>query len=196
MAIKNKDGSIYRLKGPNPLVKEQSWPKPEEVAYYNFTWPEIRLEDEVQIITQLSTPQPPPEKTPATKITPIQEKTKFKNVVLVYCLPVITTQKSDPLYGDSYEKTEYGEKFSFEAMLLERNDLSITLWTNHTMSTPNGPVNTAEYITKNSIIYPAKYADGARFGDFRWWKIDTMLPQHNGLSIRAVITSVQPSFQE
>lgn len=47
MALKNKDGSVYRLKGPNPLMKDQK--KWEEFRVHNMKWGSEVLPDASEI---------------------------------------------------------------------------------------------------------------------------------------------------
>jgi len=47
MALKNKDGSVYRLKGPNPIMKEQKiW---EEFRVHNMKWDNEILPDSSEL---------------------------------------------------------------------------------------------------------------------------------------------------
>ena len=47
MVIKNKDGSIYRLKEPNPLVVDQEWDLLEsDLIFHNFDWASETLADD------------------------------------------------------------------------------------------------------------------------------------------------------
>lgn len=47
MTLKNKDGSVYRLKGPNPLMKEQKiW---EEFRVHNMKWGSEILPDSSEL---------------------------------------------------------------------------------------------------------------------------------------------------
>lgn len=41
MAIRKKDGNLYILEGPNPLVAEQVAWNPDSLVFHNFSWDEI-----------------------------------------------------------------------------------------------------------------------------------------------------------
>ena len=62
MVIRNKDGSIYRLKGPNPLLKDQS-------QWDDFTVHNFRFEPETK-----NNVTPP--------VKPIQTDFKIKSTII------------------------------------------------------------------------------------------------------------------
>lgn len=49
MTIFNKDGKVYVLRGPNPLVKKQvSW-DPSKLIFHNFSWDAIKINNSSKI---------------------------------------------------------------------------------------------------------------------------------------------------
>lgn len=46
MAIKNKDGTIYKLRGPNPLMTDQTEWDRQKVRLHNFGWKSEVVQDE------------------------------------------------------------------------------------------------------------------------------------------------------
>jgi len=189
MVIRNKDGSIYKLTTNNPLTFNQEW---KNVILYNCTWKgeivkdvkatpiqklpkievrEVEIEeqhDDVQTICNLSREG-------------MTEKI-IKNIVRVHCLPAEVKEEVDPLYEEVRENIVYGEKMAFEAIVVEREDLIIKLWTNYKSS-------------KDSIIFPSVFVKGnIKFGDYRWWRIQEQEEKEGGFLITAIPSDVQPDF--
>jgi hypothetical protein len=223
MGLKNKDGTPFRLATVNPLVVNQHWLRDDNLVFHNFTWqferisaeslkpPRRKLRDivvmpkETKTIREKSVPIEAP--TPIEVPTPIikspviqtveTEQVKPENTIITLCLPLIGwNQKHDSLYGDSYKTPKYGEKSSFEAVILEQGDLAISLWTSATLERNGKIVNTVDYLKPGSIIFPSRYNDGQgkKIGDYRWWKVQSLDPRAEGVVIVAVITDIHPSF--
>ena len=111
--IKNKDGSTFKLRGPNPLMKEQDqW---EKFITHNFGWkPEGQIMPEEHIVLKYTTSNP----------------TLTTNKFASHCLPIIIETHIDELYGEIKNTSKYGNKIMFEFFLVSQDDLSITFWTN------------------------------------------------------------------
>jgi hypothetical protein len=180
MVIKNKDGSVYRLSSPNPLVKNQEKWEKNNIILHNLNWEQkiIELNEPEEIIIEEKK-----EEIKKEEIKPKENKPELKNVVLMHCLPAIIKITKDDLYNETRSKINYGEKFTFEGVVIERGDFSIQFWTNIDLA-------------KNSIIYPTKYRDGTPFGDFRWWSVNEIKDKSDGKLITAVISGYQPHFKE
>ena len=212
MALRNKDGTPYRTSNPNPLTQQQV--QNGNLIFHNFTWEGLAAPDTRRItpvlpkkeilpsppvvIPVVSAPKPEPKLEPKPEPKPVIEKIKPANTVVVYCLPLTEwRQKEDALYGDSYKTPVYGAKFSFEAVITERADLAISLWTPATMKSQQGTVNTTDFIKTGSIVFPSLYAvDGSKVRDHRWWKVQRIVAYGEGAIITAVATDVQPSFTD
>ncbi len=183
MAILNKDGSVYKLKGPNPLMLKQERWDPDKLVYYNFVWESIIIPDlkknqprslpepeEVKAIEPeevISQPQLMPLSKPvAPKSTP-----KPVSTIQVHCLPGNLKIYKDTLYNEIRTTISYGEKFIFEATVVERSDLKLVLWSER-------------MISEGSIIYP-------QTGHARWWKVT----KSNSNQITCMPSDEQPSFQ-
>ena len=211
--IKKKDGTVYRLNSPNPLVSDQEfWAEKDEFIIHNFDWdktltelgdflpsfqlqkpevidpeaidPEVESEVEPEVIDPKSFPLQKPEVIdPEVKEPEVKEEKPLylKNVVVIHCQPVIIKEHKDDLYDESYKKNQYGEKFTFEGIIIQREDFMILFWTNIEL-------------TKNSILYPSKYRDGVKFGDYRWWKVNDMREKSGGFVVQAVVSDYQPDF--
>ncbi|NBT57799.1 hypothetical protein EBT16_03345 [bacterium] len=219
MAISNKDGSVYVIKSPNPLVKEQEKWDSSKLVFHNFTWDEIRSNAAPRMKRQepkriADLPPPIPEPIPApkqetcerenlkTNETPNrqQEDKTFdlphiKYKVISHCLPAIVQKKKDSLYGESWERLSYGRKMVFPLIVVESNDFSFDFWT----SDPN------EQITERSIIYPFSYEvyneetgsyDRVPYDEYRWWKVISKERKEGGWLFKSVPSETQPDFSE
>ena len=200
--IKKKDGTVYRLNSPNPLVSDQEfWSEKDKFIIHNFDW-EKTLTELGDFMPSFPLQKPSTEVIePETEVKPIEPEVEpiepepetdsevdtkekplyLKNVVVIHCQPVITREHKDDLYDESYTKTQYGEKFTFEGIIIQREDFMILFWTN-------------VELTKNSILYPSKYRDGVKFGDYRWWKVNDMREKSGGYVVQAVVSDYQPDF--
>ena len=214
MVLKNRDGTPFRLSSPNPLVKNQEWMTCEQLIFHNFKWDSFTIATEplgTRTISEFPKPtqeQPKPipapepeEKPPQPEIEIPQQEPKLPrtelipNAIIVYCLPFAEWQnKSDDLYEDRYLTPQYNDKFTFEAIIVERSDFAISLWTTESMESKQGLVNTKNYLKPESIIFPARYSDGSKFHDHRWWKVQSVENQDSGVAIVGVITNIHPSF--
>jgi len=198
MVLKNKDGSVYKLRSPNPIGKKQDegWKK-DEIVLHNFSWGESKVDD-ITPLNPYSTianpkPDPVPDPAPIPEIkysvdtipveTPQpQPSSKFKVTVSFYCLPAEVKTVKDTLYGEIYQRRTYGKKFSFEAIVIEATDLKIRFW------------STIDKLSKGSIVYPYRYSDGQPYSEYRWWEIYLIEEKSGGFLIEAAPSKDQPDF--
>ena len=224
MTLKNKDGTVYQLNRPNPLSQEQDFWETDESKYvlHNCQWsPDmVANEDRVQplesdfhvsqetavveeplhateedsvvfekpqqmdIPTPTISPKPPKVKTQTADKPNIPESV-LKNSIIFWCLPQLTETKMDDLYEESYGVGRYGKKFTFEGIMVERGDLAIRFWT------------TVKQVTKGSIIYPSRYTHrNEECKDYRWWKVQQIIPKSGGWLIYAVLSQTTPDFSD
>lgn len=215
MAIMSKDGSVYVIKSPNPLVKEQEKWDLSKLIFHNFKWDEIRSNVAPKIKRQEAGnihdfPAPTPEPALPTKAPLEIEETKqdtqqqdektfdlphIKYKVISHCLPAIVQKKNDALYGDSWERITYGRKMIFPLIVVESNDFSFDFWT----SDPDNK------ITERSIIYPFSYEvyndetgsyDRVPYDEYRWWKVSSKEKKEGGWLFKSVPSETQPDFSE
>lgn len=190
MVIKNKDGSIFVLSKPNPLTRNQEW---ENLILYNCHWrgevvPDVYKKPLKMDLPKVELPsiEIPEPKSPEEVVVEVpkqgfSEKT-LKNIVKVYCLPANVIIEKDELYDEERQTIQYGDKFAFEAVVIERGDLQIRLWTMHLLD-------------RQSIIFPSVYVKGdINFGDYRWWKVNTIEEKSGGYIITAIPSDTQPDF--
>lgn len=194
--IKNRDGSTFRLRGPNPLLKSQNiGQEGAALIIHNIESLTQEIEDVVykqQTKTiRESKPAPKPEPAqvidqpkPAVQVVeqpkPEPVKHKAHNDIskerkpVAYCLPAIEDMKYDMLTGKFNSTTRYGEKFTFEVQMVEEDYLSCLMW---------GPL---QEMPLNSIIYI--------FDQRRWWKVLGTEPYQGGLLINCMPSEKNPSF--
>lgn len=222
MAIFNKDGKVYVLEGPNPLVEKQAKWEPSQLIFHNFKWDEVTIKgNQINKPANVQTKSPPlpqapesvpiPIPVPVPVVRPEENKNEFppsqepkrdfdlphiKHKVLSYCLPAKVERKTDKLYGESWMKVLYGKKIVFPSVMTEVTDFGIEFWT----SDPN------EQITEKSIVYPFAYEvhnshtesyDRVPYDEYRWWKVSEKKKiDEGGWLFRAVPSDTQPDFSD
>ena len=199
MTLYNKDGSVYKLSAPNPIIKDQQiWTK---FVVHNMKWRPEYKEDGTAIspieedfaqeiksqaelfLDELTTSK---EDDSAEKIIEqkieIKEDEKQKTIksneiekTFIYCLPAKLKEKVDNLYGDTFKTISYDNPTSFESVILSQNDMIIEMWSE------------IKY-EKETILYPKN-------GDKRWWKISEITPKLGGWIIKGIPSQDQPSFE-
>tara|TARA_Y100000034_G_scaffold136019_1_gene210303 strand:+ start:1849 stop:2499 length:651 start_codon:yes stop_codon:yes gene_type:complete len=187
MTIKNKDGSIFRLRGPNPLAKEQNqWDDEADLVLHNMNWDDVELpqgedvekfnsnfdvkdsgDDEVTVIEE---PKPveatPPEEIPV--VVPEVKKDarpreRTRNSVDIWCLPATIREHHDPLYDQVTKTIQYGEKVMLEGIVVNNDGFTMTFWTN------------VEIPKKGSIVYVSRNSVGDSYLEKRWWRVERMI---------------------
>jgi hypothetical protein len=206
MALKNKDGTTYKISCPNPLMMEQDfWDK---FTKHNFEWTTEKTDlEEIEVIKKEvklkevklkevkvdlpkkdakldESPKDTPVEKPDTSAKesfvvkePVLKKVSEYKTIQSYCLPAFIEEKIDDLYGEKYNKVKYLQPFTFDNIIIEKEDLYIRFWTN------------IDYeITKNSIIYPKNK-------EKRWWKVSEKEDAPQGKIYTAYISDYTPSFE-
>jgi hypothetical protein len=223
MAIFTKDGKVYTVQCPNPLVKKQvSWEK-DKLVFHNFRWDDIR---QAFVDQKPSHPKPKPDKKeqhlqetfegtsedekevdvesvaeeemeaePAAEDDRDSDFPHIKYRVLCHCLPARIESIADPLYGDTFTRVKYGSKFVFPCVVISSSDFSLEFWT----SDPK------EKVSEKSIIYPFSYEvynsetssyDKVPYDDYRWWRVSSKEPREGGWSFSAIPSDHQPDFSD
>ena len=208
MTLRNTDGTVYQLNKPNPLSIEQELWELEREGYvlHNWDWANVLEEAKtmqyakVQIAEVKSLPPAPviienlpPELPELPELPPmaVQEPPKKiqipdavrNKMIMFWCMPTVVKRMQDELYGDVYNKTVFGERFSFEGVMLEKNDLDMTFWT------------TVKEVSRGSIVFPSKYVyANESCGDYRWWKVQTIKEKAPGILIYCVLSDITPDF--
>lgn len=194
MALRNKDGTLYKLEGPNPVMKDQKiW---GDYTVHNMKWesekkadttPKVEIPKKETFIEELERtkeviPEVIQEEIKIVETVPevveIKEIVKDENEIeksFIYCLPAFIKEKKDTLYNETYKTIQYGSPTSFEGVIISQTDLSIQIWTN-----VNG-------INEGSILYP-------KTNFKRWWRVQNKENKTGGWIIDGVISDFQPSF--
>ena len=225
MSIKNKDGSVYRLRGPNPIMRSQDVWEGFEIHNMNFesqtennNLPQIKKTNKINLgqvtiapveqpsesikvdtpiyhepvvntpeqpdIVKVDVVPPPPPSNPFVKSqeeehiirpTKINEKLLQYRKTILHCLPAKVKTVIDDLYMDRSFKVSYGQKFTFEVIIVDETDLSIVFWTH------------LENVERFSIIYPQN-------NEKRWWKVDSVKSAPEGFFLRCLPSDDQPAF--
>lgn len=180
MPIYNKDGTEFKLSGPNPIMKNQD-------LWGEFT---IHNMDFLSKTFKFQTKTPPPpvnlvvkesflEALDAAKneIVEPPPKPKEENILektFIYCLPAEIKQRSDSLYGDVYQTIQYGNPTSFEGVIISQSDIILEIWTDANFD-------------KGSILYP-------KTNSKRWWRVQEKKPKASGWLLASIPSDFQPSF--
>jgi hypothetical protein len=181
MAIKNRDGTLFKLTQPNPLMKDQSlWKK--KFILHNCEWKPENLED-TQGHTALPLWAAPTIKETITKpeepaSIPVLEEVPAApddGRIRVWCLPAQVKEHVDKLYGGKFQRVKYGKKFMFEAIVMEEDDLYMVFWTN------------TRAVTEGSVVFPQNQ-------DKRWWRVNEVVSKDGGYAIMAVACDFTPEF--
>lgn len=106
-----------------------------------------------------------------------KEKNEFDDFdkTTIYCALAKMVEIKDDLYGETKVKIKFIEKFTFEAIILSKNDFTFIFWTR------------IDKLTVNSVLYPQ---DDSK----RWWEIKEIERVPGGYKIACVITRNTPSF--
>lgn len=189
MAIKRKDGSVYKLQGPNPIMLRQALGG-EEPVIHNFVFPETVTAghgpadedyDEyrpAEVVTFPPPAKPAPRPEPKTEVAPEPPKPRAapKSVPRepAWVLPATITEHRDPLYGEVRRQVRYGAKLRGEVIYAGGDDLGVNLWTN------------GAEVGRGLIIYLSN--------EQRWWRVDRVTPKADGWLYGCVPSDFQPAF--
>lgn len=203
MTVKNKDGTSYRLRGPNPIMKDQNRWDRSQLTFHNLRWNGVTIPDEAIVkpfesdfngpdaptVVQDEEPGftdpyingPVLEIKTETIQAPVGQPQPPAKVpdsiprIVVWCLPATIREKKDALYGDVQRTIQYGVKFTFEAVVVENGFMDYTIWT------------TVGHITEGSVIFPQSE-------DRRWWRVQKIDPKTGGYLIFCTMSEFQPDF--
>ncbi len=177
MPIKNKDGSPYSLRGPNPLMNTQDRWDVAKLVFHNLTWAGKTVSDETVVNTFATDfvipPAPQPEPEPEKRDEPPEPVTVTK--VVFHCQPAIVRERKDPIYGEVTKTIQYGSPFTFEGVVVENAFMSFKFWT------------TVEKISEGAIVFPMN-------NDRRWWRVVEKTAKTGGWLYDCITSDKQPSF--
>jgi len=206
MTLKNKDGSPFRLRGPNPLMREQElW---RDFKLHNFQFKGVVVADTTEVTPfespmhvndfvgelEATKPEPtviekqvsefygqkdPPLERPVVVLPDAHDQERREQKPIFHCLPAIIRRRRDALYGETYATVKYDAPFTFEAYVVDQSDFALQFWT-------SGPA--AEKISEGSVIYP-------KLMEKRWWKVVSREEKSGGWLFSAIPSDYQPKFK-
>lgn len=227
MPIRDKEGKVYKLRGPNPLMNDQAldWDK-TKLILHNFSWdseiakdpvspeekfkkehPQIDIAEEldlrpnsewippfefvnelkdtkpvevaleeVLVTSELNSPMLLPKEPPNKEFNVSSQVARIfsERGMEFHCSPVVQITMKDDLYGTEYTMNRYGDKFVFDGVVVEENDLELVYWC-------------VKAMTKGSVIMPRKK-------ESRWWRIEEIESKTGGFLVKALPSDVNPNF--
>jgi len=213
MTLYNKDGSVYKLNGPNPMMKEQDFWK--EFSTHNLSWkPEIHEDSGVRVLE-------PTKKAPSTT-----QGESFIEELELSKEEFINFESNDLEVEERLELTEGVENpkpvsrpkapkqntssdgikktfvYCLPAVVSEKEDslygdVSVRVRYDKSTSFEAVILNQSDMkiemwsevlFREGSIIYPKN-------GDKRWWRIQSHYPKVGGYVMQSVPSQDQPYFE-
>jgi len=208
MAIKNKDGSTYKINGPNPLMREQDiWenfnihnmqfsedviqntnkqtsPKKSKITLgKTITEKEADSKKEVVSIQSKPTPVEQPKEEPKTEINDVEKPTSINEKLANYKKTVMHCMQANAQekFDDLYN--ERTVKVSYVGKfnfeaIIIQEDDMQLVFWTH-----------LDKITKHSIVYPMNR-------EKRWWKVTGTKNAPEGFFINCMPSQYHPNFDE
>ena len=189
MAIKNKDGSTFKLRSPNPVMKNQKvW---QDYKVHNLKFSSEINEDHTELnpvisdfsdkdfVAELEISKPIVEEITKTLVIPDKDREEKKQPVqktIMHCLPAIVRDHKDPLYGEKYKTIHYNKPFTFEGVIIENNDINFRFWA------------MVPQLAIGSVVYP-------KTQEKRWWRVIDRSEKNGGWIVEAVPSDYQPTFK-
>jgi len=190
MALYDKDGNVYKLAGYGvkpisndkwDVVKLHNIDNHDEVVAEDLTLnpdnykgsvslPEAVMED-IEVA-------PPIEKVEKPVENELDAFIKH-NKVIIWCLPAKSVTTEDPLYGSKTTRVVYEDKFKFEGVVINQDDLEFQVWTNQTIGIA-------------SVLFPV--AKKAEDRDSRWWRVISTEEQNGGVILSCMPSDYCPDF--
>jgi hypothetical protein len=189
MVLKNKDGKPYKLSSPCSVMSEMTiWDEDEKLILHNVKGTFVSNEDskivrnkEPQIVQKVEPQKVAPTPPPANKV---QDKFDVDPIEIIDSLDKNEEEEDKiekiqvwcwPFENQEGSKVRYGDRFIFEAVLEDMEDVGIIL-----LATTD--------IIADSVIFP-------KTGDRRWWRVSKVDKSQDGLvRIVATITDLNPDF--
>lgn len=211
MVIKDKEGKIFTLRGPNPLMRDQKvWDK-NKIRLINMKfWESNVIEEEDKDLTEFNSQilnigteldlvsneqaqqtdtrvvgaksfiaeiQSTPQKEEPVEINASEKMFRIlKERGLEYhCAPAIDKRiHIDKLYGDKKQYYVYGDKYIFDAIVIEQTDFQLHFWC-------------VRQITVGSIVYHKAKGE-------RWWRVMEVNEKTGGYLAECGISDSNPDF--
>jgi hypothetical protein len=200
MAIYDRNGNVYKLRGPNPIMQTQrEWDRSKlQLINLGGKTHEMVVEAESEHVAVIKKETPKPRaKTvdahkfieeiraiPAEPVAPqIPPKPRLDDTVAkilkergatFYCAPAVSRTVKDDFYGNSHGVLEYGEKYLFQGIPIDESDFELQFWS-------------LDPVTVGSIVYRKDRGE-------RWWKVREVMDQSGGWISNCLPSEVNPDF--
>lgn len=198
MPIRKKDGSLYTLKGPNPLMQNQiKWKnfklhnmrsqnsakliEKNEPVFSDISFgPPSEEQDEIELVMDTPDLSMPETETlnEFEEEMPQKEKSKIPNnaeKIRAHVLPAKRNVFEDDFFDESYTRITYDQPKVFEAIVVQSSDILFFFWTHE------------KFFEEESIIYP-------KTKDKRWWKVQSIEEISDGYVYKCIPSDQCPSF--
>jgi hypothetical protein len=199
MVIHKKDGSVFKLNGPNEIMfTQESWSAFKTHNLSNLS--NCKMESNIphvilgkkKIVEEIKTIEPIKEEIVEEEIiieeTPeeivVEEVVEYKKKInefdsfkktIMHCALAKKVEVKDDLYGETALKVKFIDKFTFESIVMNKNDFVLIFWTK------------LDNLTIGSVLYPQ---DDSK----RWWEVREIEDVPGGHKITCCITRNTPAF--
>jgi len=191
MPVKDRDGKVYKIRGPdnppNKIPDPKDWDK-SNVVLINFNDEQEVVEDKKPVVL--------PEEVPTAEefINELSETTVETDPVIDAPIPAsalsVTSGLEAPLYAGSKldharmtvyclpasKISTFDKKVIFEAVMLDEEDFYCVFWTPYE-------------VPLDSIVYPKNFSK-------RWWKVENISVEGTGFLVTCILTDLNPDFTD
>lgn len=205
MTIKNKDGSIFTLSKPNPVMRQQDlWDDGSQFILHNFKYDEVILhnfdakEEEKPKEEPKPQPEPMPTPKPVKKFQALDEITPEEINVPVRETPV---PQQDKVRKKRQPTKNINILYCLPAITVSNHD---PLYNESHVSVNYGQQFTFESVitgstdlmlqlwtNKEIVRHSILYQPTSR----RWWKVESVVQRTDGFTVDCTPSPLQPSFR-
>ena len=219
MAITRKDGTIYRLRSPNPLgITQVDWNE-MELEQVNFDWDSVTIPDDGEFV-----PLESDYSMVVDTVETLPQTTKEVNTKPIVTPDPVVEKKPDPVVEKKPESEPKPESIRKHLTNVVHMHCLPIESTDHFDSLYNDSFSRQQYgekfifesvlvemgdlamafwtdtdkVTEGSIVYPFRRQVGnGKFEglkQYRWWKVSDVENKSSGQLFRAIVTDVHPDF--
>lgn len=217
MAIKDKDGNIYRLRGPNPVMKTQNAWDQKSIKLINFEFQEEIVDDKGQIVAEIlqqanvSSNENLIHFKPKTKSQEEIKETPLQVQKIPINSPPSRSENSrtpgdEPVIYNEKDPVSRAKKTYIYCLPILQKQIIDSIYENEYQEDIYGNKITIEaimleeddlfcrfwtntLIPEKSIVYP-------RTQTRRWWQVNSLQQEGKGYTIFATPTSKNPDFTD
>lgn len=156
-------------------------PKPEPVVEKQVSQPKTRQ----RLMPELDQPKEAVEALESLEefVPKKHDEVDAKHIVIFHCQPAVIRDSTDELYGEEYRTIKRGDKFSFEGVITELDDMRMSFWTNIQLG-------------EASVVFPSKDRRGRSIGQYRWWAVKSSEEHMGGFLHHCMFSDYQPDFSD